>query len=115
MKAEFFEAAEKFFANGRVEQAGDAVGRHFDAGQAAFEMSQKFGLAKGEASSWLSVGAQLGISSDTIGAGFKLNNSIGAEFAVAADINPGLTPAGDNVRAPQQSSSSKDMKQAKVI
>jgi prepilin-type N-terminal cleavage/methylation domain-containing protein/prepilin-type processing-associated H-X9-DG protein len=47
-----------------------------------------------------------------IGAGFKLNNSIGAEFAVAADINPGLTPAGDNVRAPQQSSSSKDMKQA---
>src|SRR5688500_12952459 len=30
-----------------------------------------------------------------IGAGFKLNNSIGAEFAVAADMNPG-TAGGDN-------------------
>src|SRR6266702_7486041 len=44
-----------------------AVKHTEDAGQAAYEMAQKFGLAKGEASSWLSVGAQLGISSDTIG------------------------------------------------
>jgi prepilin-type processing-associated H-X9-DG protein len=45
-----------------------------------------------------------------IGAGFKLNNAIGAEFAVAADMNPG-TAGGDNVLAVLASSSAKDMKQ----
>ena len=48
-----------------------------------------------------------------IGAGFKLNNAIGAEFAVAADINPGTGPSGgsDNVFAVTNTSSAKDMKQ----
>jgi len=46
-----------------------------------------------------------------IGAGFKLNNAIGAEFAVAADMNPG-TSNGDNVTAVKPDSSAKDMKQA---
>jgi prepilin-type N-terminal cleavage/methylation domain-containing protein/prepilin-type processing-associated H-X9-DG protein len=45
-----------------------------------------------------------------IGAGFKLNNSIGAEYAVAADMNPG-TANGDDVRIVTQTSSAKDMKQ----
>jgi prepilin-type N-terminal cleavage/methylation domain-containing protein/prepilin-type processing-associated H-X9-DG protein len=48
-----------------------------------------------------------------IGAGFKLNNAIGAEFAVAADINPGISSAsGDNVFFPTSTSSAKDMRQA---
>jgi len=46
-----------------------------------------------------------------IGAGFKLNNAIGAEFAVAADMNPGTTN-GDNVNSPSSTSSAKDMKLA---
>src|SRR4051794_37235284 len=49
---------------------------------------------------------------DAIGSGFKLNNSIGAEFAVAADINPGTSGTGDNVLAPKPNSSAKDMKNA---
>jgi prepilin-type N-terminal cleavage/methylation domain-containing protein/prepilin-type processing-associated H-X9-DG protein len=44
-----------------------------------------------------------------IGAGFKLNNAIGAEFAVAADMNPGTTN-GDNVLHASSTSSAKDMK-----
>ena len=51
-----------------------------------------------------------------IEAGFKLNNAIGAEFAVAADKNPGMSGgdslAKDNVFAPTSTSSAKDMKQA---
>lgn len=54
------------------------------------------------------------------GAGFKLNNTISAEFAVASDINPGgggVTNAGtastsDNVLAVTSTSSSKDMRLA---
>ncbi len=46
-----------------------------------------------------------------IGGGFKLNNAIGAEFAVAADMNPGTTN-GDNVNSPTSTSSAKDMKLA---
>jgi prepilin-type N-terminal cleavage/methylation domain-containing protein/prepilin-type processing-associated H-X9-DG protein len=46
-----------------------------------------------------------------IGAGFKLNNAIGAEFAVAADMNPGTTN-GDNVNFATATSSAKDMKNA---
>lgn len=51
--------------------------------------------------------------------GFKLNNSIGAEFAVAADINPGLPDASfgggaatDNVLYVTTTSSLKDMRLA---
>jgi prepilin-type processing-associated H-X9-DG protein len=47
-----------------------------------------------------------------IAGGFKLNNAIGAEFAVAADVNPGTAGSGDNVSAPTSTSSAKDMKQA---
>jgi prepilin-type N-terminal cleavage/methylation domain-containing protein/prepilin-type processing-associated H-X9-DG protein len=44
-----------------------------------------------------------------IGSGFKLNNAIGAEFAVAADMNPGTT-GGDAVHQTTATSSAKDMK-----
>ena len=48
-----------------------------------------------------------------IGAGFKLNNSIGAEFAVAADINPGVSSSsGDNVFLPTSTDSAEDMRNA---
>ena len=47
-----------------------------------------------------------------IGAGFKLNNSISAEFAVGSDINPGTTGTDDNVLFPSNTSSAKDMKLA---
>ena len=50
-------------------------------------------------------------SDDAIARGFKLNNSIGAEFAVAADINPGTAGTGDNVLNITANSSAKDMKQ----
>jgi prepilin-type N-terminal cleavage/methylation domain-containing protein/prepilin-type processing-associated H-X9-DG protein len=48
--------------------------------------------------------------------GYKLNNSLGAEFAVASDINPGdpnSSPGGsnDNVLAITSTSSARDMKQ----
>lgn len=48
-----------------------AVEKTVAAGQAAFEMSQKFGMLPGIASQWSSVAAQLGIDSETIGTGFK--------------------------------------------
>jgi len=48
---------------------------------------------------------------NAIGRGFKLNNSVGAEFAVAADINPGVA-GNDNVLQPTNSSSSQAMKVA---
>jgi prepilin-type N-terminal cleavage/methylation domain-containing protein/prepilin-type processing-associated H-X9-DG protein len=44
-----------------------------------------------------------------IGSGFKLNNAIGAEFAVASDMNPGTT-GGDDVTKVTATSSAKDMK-----
>jgi prepilin-type N-terminal cleavage/methylation domain-containing protein/prepilin-type processing-associated H-X9-DG protein len=47
---------------------------------------------------------------NAIGSGFKLNNSISAEFAVASDINPGTTGTDDNVLHPTNTSSAKDMK-----
>jgi prepilin-type N-terminal cleavage/methylation domain-containing protein/prepilin-type processing-associated H-X9-DG protein len=48
---------------------------------------------------------------NAIGRGFKLNNSVGAEFAVAADINPGVA-SNDNVLQPTNSSSAQAMKVA---
>jgi prepilin-type processing-associated H-X9-DG protein len=50
-------------------------------------------------------------SQSAIDKDFKLNNSIGAEFAVAADIGPGTAGSGDNVFAVTATSSAKDMKQ----
>jgi prepilin-type N-terminal cleavage/methylation domain-containing protein/prepilin-type processing-associated H-X9-DG protein len=55
-------------------------------------------------------------NSTAVSSGYKLNNSLGAEFAVAADINPGDTvssPGGsnDNVLAVSSTSSARDMKQ----
>ena len=49
-----------------------------------------------------------------IGAGWKFNNTLGSEYAVAADINPGNGPAGgtDNVMLPTSTSSAKDMRNA---
>ena len=46
-----------------------------------------------------------------IGSGFKFNNTLGAEFAVAADINPG-TGNNDNIFLPTSTSSAKDMRNA---
>jgi len=46
-----------------------------------------------------------------ISGGFRLNNSITADFAVAADINPGLTGTNDNVQAVTTTSSAREMKQ----
>ena len=48
---------------------------------------------------------------NAIGAGWKFNNTLGAEFAVAADKNPG-TANGDNVLLPTNTSSAKDMRNA---
>jgi hypothetical protein len=48
-----------------------AVEKTAAAGQAAYEMSEKFGILPGVASQWLTVARQLGIESDTIGTGFK--------------------------------------------
>jgi prepilin-type N-terminal cleavage/methylation domain-containing protein/prepilin-type processing-associated H-X9-DG protein len=51
-------------------------------------------------------------SSTAIGSGFKLNNSVSAEFAVGSDINPGINGTDDNVLWPNNTSSAKDMKLA---
>jgi prepilin-type N-terminal cleavage/methylation domain-containing protein/prepilin-type processing-associated H-X9-DG protein len=56
-------------------------------------------------------------STNAISAGFRLNNSISAEFAVASDVNPGapgdgdLGGSNDNVKIVTTTSSSRDMKQ----
>jgi prepilin-type N-terminal cleavage/methylation domain-containing protein/prepilin-type processing-associated H-X9-DG protein len=56
-------------------------------------------------------------NNNAISSGFKLNNSITAEFAVASDINPGAPSDGDvggnndNVKAVTTTSSARDMKQ----
>jgi len=56
-------------------------------------------------------------NNNAISSGFKLNNSITAEFAVASDINPGAPQDGDvggnndNVKAVSTTSSARDMKQ----
>jgi prepilin-type N-terminal cleavage/methylation domain-containing protein/prepilin-type processing-associated H-X9-DG protein len=53
---------------------------------------------------------------NAVSSGFKLNNSVSAEFAVASDINPGWTGGlggggtNDNVLLVTSTSSSKDMK-----
>jgi prepilin-type N-terminal cleavage/methylation domain-containing protein/prepilin-type processing-associated H-X9-DG protein len=48
-----------------------------------------------------------------IGAGWKFNNTLGAEYAIASDVNPGTSPTtADNVNQPTQTSSAKDMKLA---
>jgi len=49
-------------------------------------------------------------STAAINGGYKWNNTLGAEFALAGDMNPGFT-AGTNydVKVPQLNSSSKDM------
>jgi len=46
-----------------------------------------------------------------VSSGFKLNNSITAEFAVASDMNPGITGNNDNVMNVQTTSSTALMKQ----
>ncbi len=88
-----------------------------------------FGGGSNTALNWVNwqttAGLQKGLSysyqnpypdSTAVSGGFKLNNSISAEFAVASDINPGIgtTYGGgtnDNVLAVVSTSSAKDMKQ----
>jgi prepilin-type N-terminal cleavage/methylation domain-containing protein/prepilin-type processing-associated H-X9-DG protein len=48
---------------------------------------------------------------NAVSSGFKLNNSITAEFAVASDINPGSSGNNDNVLNVQTTSSTALMKQ----
>jgi len=50
-------------------------------------------------------------SDDAIKRGFKLDNSVGAEFAVAADINPGTSGTGDNVLNITPNSSASEARQ----
>jgi prepilin-type N-terminal cleavage/methylation domain-containing protein/prepilin-type processing-associated H-X9-DG protein len=55
-----------------------------------------------------------------IAAGFKLNTSISAEYAVASDLNPGRVGAGgvnatSDVTYPTSTSSAKDMKKANTL
>jgi len=48
--------------------------------------------------------------SNAVSSGFKLNSSVSAEFAVASDINPGITGQNDNVCSVTTTSSARDMK-----
>jgi prepilin-type N-terminal cleavage/methylation domain-containing protein/prepilin-type processing-associated H-X9-DG protein len=49
------------------------------------------------------------VSQPAISAGFKLNNSITAEFAVLSDVNPGILPtATDDITKVMSTSSSRD-------
>src|SRR5690242_9853578 len=47
-----------------------AVQKTVDAGQEAYTMGQRFGLANEQASEWLSVSRHLGVDSDALGSGF---------------------------------------------
>lgn len=47
-----------------------------------------------------------------LSAGFRFNNSMTAEFALAADINPGTAGTNDNVLLPETTSSARETKQA---
>jgi prepilin-type processing-associated H-X9-DG protein len=47
-----------------------------------------------------------------IGTGWKFNNTLGAEYAVAADRNPGLAGKDDNVLKPTATSSANEMRLA---
>lgn len=49
-------------------------------------------------------------TSTAISAGYKLNNSLSPEFAVAADMNPGTKDGDDNIKAVTTSSSQAQMK-----
>ncbi len=46
------------------------------------------------------------------GNGWKLNNTISADYAVASDMNPGTSGNNDNVLAPNTTSSAQQMRQA---
>jgi hypothetical protein len=49
----------------------EALKHSEEAGQAAYEMSEKFGLLPQQASAYLSVGAQLGLSNEQVSKGFQ--------------------------------------------
>jgi prepilin-type N-terminal cleavage/methylation domain-containing protein len=51
-------------------------------------------------------------STTAISAGYKMNNSLSPEFAVAADINPGIKDGDDNIKLVTTASSAADMKKA---
>ncbi len=56
---------------GVVAFAAAAIAKTEEAGQAAFEMSEKFGMTGQQASEWAVVGKSLGLSSEQIGKGFQ--------------------------------------------
>lgn len=51
-------------------------------------------------------------SDSAIKAGWKWDNTLGAEYAVAADLGPGVKGDNDNVFQPTSTSSAKDIRQA---
>jgi len=51
-------------------------------------------------------------NSQAVGSGYKLNNSLLPDFAVAADINPGLTGTANNVGLVRIASSSQEQRYA---
>ena len=61
-------------------------------GQSAFDMGEKFGISGGEASKWLSIAGQLGISSETIGTGLKFisKNMGNVQLALSHGHKPAL-------------------------
>ncbi len=78
---------------------GAAVLHSQEAGQAAFEMSEKFGLMPTQASAWLAAAQQIGIGSDTMSSGFKfLDKNAGAAGAGSKPMIKNFADLGINVR-----------------
>jgi hypothetical protein len=70
-----------------------AVAKTEEAGQAAYEMGEKFGLAGGQASAWVAVGKQLGVGSDQIGSGFQKLSKSSEALALTLQAGGKLTAA----------------------
>jgi prepilin-type processing-associated H-X9-DG protein len=95
----------------------DITAEVFTCPTTAMEWDHYEGLSPQQRSNFTDCKRNLGYSyqnpyadESAIEAGFKLNNSSGAEFAVAADVNPGTTGAGDNVFKPTATSSARDQR-----
>lgn len=54
-------------------------------------------------------------TSVAIGAGWKLNNTVSADYAVASDMNPGIGGSNSNVFFPNTTSSANDTRQANSL
>jgi prepilin-type N-terminal cleavage/methylation domain-containing protein len=74
--------------------------------------AQTSGAASGFYGKHLSYSYQNPYPDTTAANTFRLTDILGAEFAIAADINPGVGGTNDNVTAVTTQSSARDMKQA---